>query len=114
MLRRSSKGSRPRYVHAETEEPLTGSVEFVWLATRDDQIDSLGLLTAPHPPGKQIRRGLDCGRRRTAQAEAINPPDLEAIVQKFVEDRFDATVLAKVKAREGRQRTKAKGLVKNI
>jgi len=102
-------------------DPLTGEVEFVWLATRPDQIDSLGLDSKPHSDSRRadgsIKQFVGDSTEawdRTVQAEAINPPDLEAIVQKFVEDRFDDTILAKVKTREGKERTKAKRLVKDI
>jgi hypothetical protein len=74
------------YVEGYTDggEPMSGEVEFEWLAVRPEQIEQYGLETKPHPEGKQTVGDNVDARQRTVQAEAIDPPDLRRIVRDFV------------------------------
>ena len=85
--------------------PLTGSVEFVWLAVKPEQIAAppagLGLPTAPTGPGKDGKEKQRMGdseyaRTDTVQAEAIDPADLRDIVRDFITDYVDEDIRANI------------------
>jgi hypothetical protein len=81
-----------------------GSVEFEWPAVRPEQIDDLGLDWKPPKSGKQ-KRGQTV--TRTVQAEAIDPPDMRAIVRGFVADYINIPAYLEVRRTERVERRQA-------
>jgi len=78
---------------------LPGKVTFTRLAVIPEQIDALGLPTAPPKPTD--RRAFD---GETVQAEAIPPDVLAGIVADAIGARIDRKTLQRVLAREQRCR----------
>ncbi|WP_419902074.1 hypothetical protein [Kiloniella sp.] len=72
-----------------------GEVNVTRLAVTPDQVESMGLPTAPpKPTDKRSFDGL------TTQAEAIPPRDLRSLVQEAISDRIDEYIYQKVLSRE--------------
>jgi hypothetical protein len=80
-------------------EEYGGQVEFYRLAVTPDQVDELGLETAP--PKATDRRAFE---GETCQAEDIAPDDLARIVEQGIRDHTDLEVLEELKAEEEEDR----------
>jgi hypothetical protein len=78
---------------------LHGDIRFTRLAVIPEQIDELGLLTAPPKPTD--RRAFT---GETVQCEAIPPDVLAGIIQAAIEARLDADAYAAVLAEEAETR----------
>lgn len=83
-----------------------GRVEFQRLAVTTDQVEELGLPTAPPKPTDKRSFSGD-----TVQAEAIPPDELARIVRAAIDDRFDAYAFQGILDVEEEQRKK---LVKHV
>jgi hypothetical protein len=84
-------------------DELGGVVEFSRLAVTPEQIDSLGLVTAP--PKATDRRAFNGD---TCQAEAIPPDVLAAILGNAIESRIDRKAFKRVLRREKQTRRELK------